>query len=584
MSDKTIKICALLALAIIVGCIYIYPDMKLIHELKSNYHGITMTATNDELKYLGSINAFYKGKNFTLSGFDNYEHRGQPWTFGFFPGVFLGTIGKLLRISVVNLDILMSFILPAVLFVLVFSLTFRFCESMSLSLLSSASVLLGYDIFTGRPSLLKSIFNVNYPKPLLFLRPISPQFNHILLILSLLLIYKSLNSEKKSFLWISSLALGLLFYSFMYSWTFIYAGLLVLVIIFMIKKEFVRIRKIIFIFLVSFVISIPYWINCWRLIHLSDYHYLEYLNKIIYTHKPITPLFHILLTSFILLSYFRKKIDFTFWYITSFLIGGLICLNQQIISGKILYPGHWLGYSNKTFLIIALFASFKNFKESYFINKITNITIIRRSIICLSLSFLFILAFNQQANFYEKNKNFYFQKQSLSPVFSWLRQNTGGNDVILTDPFNYPRGRFPEYDDVLVYSNNFAFLPVSAGTVRSKEELEDRFIISLVLFSYSAGEAQEFFEYNNGVLFICMGAVKEYGGGGIQPEYVNHLKEKFNLFQNEQVLFSKLKNYRLDYIIVSKNIRLQEMLRKFDKNLRDVYGDKKFVILKYQPK
>lgn len=582
---KNQRIIVLLILAIIVGCIYVYPDIRFISELKEDYRGIAMSGTMDELAYLARINAFYKSVNFTLSGVDNYEHIGQPWTIGFFSESFLGALGKLLLISVVNLDILMSFLLPVALFILIYILTLRLSDSQSLSILSSAVILLGYHIVTKTPSLLKEVFYLTYSGPLWFLRPVSPQFHHIMLILNLIFIYKAIDSKKTYALWISAIILGLLFYTFVYYWTFIYAGLAILFLIFVFKRNFDNLRIIGFIFLLSLILSIPYWVNFYQLIHFPDYYRLEYLANVIYSRKPIIPIFHLFLIFFILLTYYRKKHDLSFWFIVAFSIGGLVCLNQHLVFGKTLFPEHWIGYSNKTFLIIALFSSLNNFKGSYVLKKISS-NFAKMFMVGLILFLLFFLGFKQQDNYYNENKYRYTQKQLLSGAFSWLKGHTKKDEVALIDPFNSMLQKFPLSADILVYTNNFSFLPAfDAGTIRSKEEFEDRYFISLVLFGYTRVKAEEFIKYKNGAHFLSMKAMKEYGGVGMQPEYFNYLKDRFEIFNDEKELFLRLSKYRLNYILLSNGKKDDGGLnQKYKKNLLKVYDDGRFSIFKFENK
>lgn len=567
--------------ALIVGCIYVYPDIRLICELKNNYHGIAITATNDELIYLGRINAFYKGDNPYLSGFDNYECRGQPWTLGFFPEVFMGSIGKILKLSVIQLDILMSFILPIFLFLLIYALSLKLSNSRILSFTSSTCVLLGYHIFTGKSAILKNILSLKYDEPLWFLRPISPQFNHIMLILVLLLIYIALESKKSYASWASGIALGLLFYTFVYYWTFVYAGMFVMVLIFMMKKRFNYLRRVVFILLLSSVISIFYWINLWRLIHFPHYGDLEYFNNFIYTHRPVLPLLHIFLTIFILFTYYKKVKTLSFYYIAAFLIGGFICLNQHILTGKLLFPGHWIGYSNKTFTMIALFVSLKNFQGNSIIKKIFNSIFIRISIVCTVLCILFTFALIQQNNYFKTNKLFYVQKQVLANAFGWLKSHTSKNSVILTDPMNcMERHNFPEPADILVYTYGFSFLPVANNTMRSREELIDRYLISLAILGYTQDEVRDFCMYRNGINFLSMGAIEEYGGRKIDPGYISYLEKKYRSLEDISTLFSVLEKYRLDYILADKNeVKKRGILRKYN-SLSTIYDDGEYVILK----
>ena len=569
-----------LLFALLVGLIYIYPDMEFVRSLKGGYQGIIMTATNDELKYLGQINAFYKGGNPTLSGFDNYEHKGEAWTFGFLPPLLLGALGKALAVSVTRLDLVMSFILPALLFVLIYILAFKINNSPVLSILSSFSVLLGYHLFSGKFNILNQVFKLKYSEPLWFLRPVSPQFNHILLILSLISIYIALGEKKRGALWVSGILIGSLFYTFFYYWTFIYAGLLVFLFIFLAKKDFGSIKSVLTIYLVSFMISIPYWINLWNLVHLKNYADFEYYINVLHTRNLILPVPQTLLAVFIIAAFYKKKKDFSFYYILAFLAGGILCINQQIVTNKLLFSGHWIGYSNKTFLIIALFASLKNFKDNFLFARLNKAGFVSRyaSLCCVGL--LVFSAFIQQDGYLNRNRPFYARKQHLSGALNWLKANTAKDDVVATDPFNNMKNALPEAEDALVYSHNFNFIPVSAGTLRSQEELEDRYLISLAILGYNQNEAREFIAYNNGIYFICLNASKKYGGKGPRPGYFDHLNDKYSGFLDNKMLLSMLKKYRLNYILVDNAAQAARKIKAVD--VSKVYDDGKFTVYEVQ--
>lgn len=579
MKADKYRITALVLLsAILVGLIYIYPDAKFISSLKDGYKGIAMTATNDELRYLAQINAFYKGGNPTLSGFDNYEHRGEPWTFGFLPPLLMGWLGRLLDISVTQLDLLMSFILPAFLFILVYILTFKMSDSRVLGILGAFSVLFGYHLFSGKISILNQVLTLKYAESLWFLRPVSPQLNHIFLLLSLIMIFVGLGEKRRWAVWSAGVMTGLLFYVFFYYWTFIYAGLSVLFLIALVKKDRGLARGVSIIFFVSLLISIPYWANLLQLIHSKNYADLEYFHNILHTRRPLFPLSQAILTIFIFVTFYKKSNDFRFFYIAAFLIGGVICVNQHVITGKVMFPGHWIGYSNKTFLIVSLFASLRNFKYNKLFIKLNKNGFISRYVTaCFIVLFTFLAVFQQSA-YLSKNSPFYRAKQSLSGALDWLRKNTSKDDVVATDPLNNMRAVFPEAEDVLAYSHNFNFIPVSAGTLRSREEVEDRYFIIMALLGYSPDQAREFYTFNNGAYLICMNAMKEYGGKGMPAGYLDHLNMKYPDFLDYATLAFAAGVYRLDYVLVSNKFLYKPYFKLADTS--KVYEDDEFVIYK----
>ena len=82
-----------------------------------------------------------------------------------------------------------------------------------------------------------------------------------------------------------------------------------------------------------------------------------------------------------------------------------------------------------------------------------------------------------------------------------------------------------------------------------------------------------------------MKAMKEYGGVGMQPEYFNYLKNRFEIFNDEKELFLRLSKYRLNYILLSNGKKDDGGLnQKYKKNLLKVYDDGRFSIFKFENK
>ena len=103
------KILIFLLLSLLIGAVYIYPDIRFMAELNNDFKGITLTGTADETFYLARLKGIYKG-DYKLANVGNYEHRNDIW---FIPPYFefiLGSMGKALNISVPYLDIIFSFI------------------------------------------------------------------------------------------------------------------------------------------------------------------------------------------------------------------------------------------------------------------------------------------------------------------------------------------------------------------------------------------------------------------------------------------------------------------------------------------
>lgn len=566
-------------ISLLIGLIYIYPDLRFVYELKSEFKGIALTAVHDELGYLACIKAVYKG-NLTCSGIDLYEHRNALWTQPFFSELIEGSIGKLLKIDVIRLDILMSFFLPIILFWLIFILLLSLSDSKECSLLGAAFILLGYSGFTGTPvAILKEIFLTHrFSESLWFLRPISPQFNHIVFVLTLIMIYLAVTNKKMFMIALSAFFVGILFYVHPHYWTYIYAGLFVLFISYFILKDKNALKATFLIIILSLFVSVPFWFHAYK-IRLNP----NYLNALIfagltYTHSPILPVLHIvLIMGIIVILWFFKDANIAF--IVSFLIGGILCLNQQIITGITLIPGHWQGYTNKTFLIIALvYALFKVIRRLENKKVVRVFRLSQAILFSVTLLFLYVMAFMQQDNYYQANKENMRTRQAVAGVYNWLNRNTKNTDVVLTDPYNYLLGKSPYNLEVLTYTDCYTYLPIMYTSLLSREEYEDRILTALRFFNYPLQNVDLYLTHAKGAYFFGLQALPDYGNDFIPATEIKRLKDKYVSLCNLNAIETVKKN-KVDYVIVENKYLAEYGLFVKTNKLILVYKDKEFSIL-----
>jgi len=136
------KIWLFVLLSILIGGIYIYPDIRFILEEGKNFKGITLTGTGDEAFYLAKLNAIYKG-DYRISSIGLYEHRKDICLMPPFYEIAIGLAGKSLNIPVPYLDIILSFIFPVVIFWLIYIFTYCLSGSRALGILGGSVILLG---------------------------------------------------------------------------------------------------------------------------------------------------------------------------------------------------------------------------------------------------------------------------------------------------------------------------------------------------------------------------------------------------------------------------------------------------------
>ena len=574
------SICIALLLGIIIGAIYVYPDVRFILESNELYKGIGFTGTSEELSYLSRVNGIYKG-SYNLSDIYLFEHQNDPWFRPFIGEFIIGNIGKILNISITELDILMSFILNVILSILIFIFSYQLTKSVKLSIICSFAIMFGYNVFTADIIILKEIFAWNYSKPLWFLRPISPQFYYIPFFIALIYTNRAITpSAKIKDIAIAGMTLSILFYCNVYYWTFIYAGLGVLLLIFFGINEKKGISSIIYIYIISAIISIPYWISVFKVVNHPDYKHLQetymmFNSRKVFLYAPyIVPAIVISILLFI----YKHKARF---FIISFLIGGIVCLNQQVISGKTILQ-QWSFYSNKTFLIISIIVSIhlvvNKYLKLYFYkysNLISN-NFYKTILATIVVLFFTSTAFSQQNNYYHANKKVFLEKQKLSNSYKWLKENTNKTDVILTDPFQDFSDPLTNYRFLLTYTDNFSYIADEGYMLISKEEVFYRILSALFFLGYGEADIEK---YINKLNQLYKGADPYIGISQPSEDYYENIRIMYKTLTGRHPLES-LEKYKVDYVLIENDDRFEKLIGKYSNELITVYKDRYYAVLK----
>lgn len=574
-SVKLRKLVFIALISLVVGFIHIYPDLKFIYELGSDFKGITFNAAHDSAIYLGRINSIYKGDYKTIASIDLYEHRHDPWRMPFLGELILGTIGSSLGIPLSYFKIILSFSLPIINFWLIYYIAFFLGNSKSAAIISAFAATLGYSFFTGNPIYMyELLFKKEAGIQLWFLRPISPQFNYILLFFSWISIYFFLVKKTYKYAVLSGLSIGVFFYiGGIYYLTYFFAFIGLYTLLTIIRKDYPQFKKTAIILILIIILAIPFLINYFKLISLSEYKYLVERLAIIYGRNPIIPIGITIISILLIWFHYSRKTEQSV-FIILFVLSGFICLNQQLITGKTSQPSHWQNYMVKTFTIIALFPTIVLFlkennylySKGYFLKNVVIVTFI-------------ILAILQQENYYQRFKNRFVEMQKLAGPFNWLKENTKREDVVLNDPMNFITGNIPYQQDFLMYAKNYVYLPSVMDTLVSEDEVEHRYLSALRFFNYNLNEAESFFTYWNGIAFRGMVAEISFGGSKIPDDYLFRLKNKYIEFLKEEPT-ELLSRYKVDYIILQKLNPLYDKIDGIYKITPKVYDDGHFKIYK----
>lgn len=535
---KTFKILSYHKLAVItailIGVIIAFPQVYFQFTQKDSYKGIALGGTSDETAFLVRIQEVRDG-HYTLANSSWVDGKDLPYLFPPFSENITSFTGQIFGLNLVNTITLNRFIFPTFLFLLIYALLYQLTKRKSVALVASITVLLSTNLVNPMAIWNLFIHRKTYTDFMLFSRLITPI--HLSFFFGFLLLFWFFLQKRK---WVygvaSGVILGLSFYTYPYTWTFLFAFLGCLVLIYIYKKEWIKIKNIVLTTGIALLVSIPYFWNLWQAMHHPLYSELSERFSIIKTHSPQVGALVLILLSIFLLFFPRKNKD-KYFFCLGLVLTPLIVLNQQIITGIIMVPDHYHWYYHTPlailFVVIIIFELFK--KKS-----------IQFGLIGLILFINFCNVWMIQSSFYQRQEPIAVKNQRYGPVFEWLRNNTEKDQVVAGD-------RVVSRLIAIYTSLNSVSLEDGHYTLAgSEEDVMERIFLTFRLDRLKKDEAQEYFFENRADI-----SARIYGG------YYRKKLGDYNLIPDEKIDFligkyqefldipleNVLKKYQTDYLL-----------------------------------
>jgi len=373
---------------------------------------------------------------------------------------------------------------------------------------------------------------------------------------------------------------SLLFYSYVYHWTFFYAGAALFLIYAMIIKNNNICKKLTRFFLYTGIFIIPY-IYLYVLNSKLDLFHRVIQNNGRYVEWIISLRYLVLAFLFSIIIIPSKKSPLVLFPI--FLIAGVICLNVQLLTGFTIQPDHWImviepfGFISGFIIIFHLLNKFhwKNYLKILILVYFLLVAIILR-IRSLSL------------------QSHHFISSETEEIIHWLNKNTKIDDVVVTTDTSLSF-------DLPTLTHNRVFLPNSYHTYASDEEILQRIFW---VYQFSGINSSEFakklsisdfiylffncsFDFNKRKKIIDYefpGNIKQkilkLDGTITYPNFVRYIPDniKRNIL-NDYAKEWKYDNNRKNYFILKKNIDIPSNSRKM---LIEVYENKGYTIFKFK--
>lgn len=559
-----------LLFAIIIGIIYLAPYIIFMVSLGDKYQGIPIMASANEEFYMARVQEIIDGHPM-LGAFAFYEDKNAPSLTPPAAEMVYAIPSILFGISLVKILIISKFVLPFILFLLVYFLINKLTINSHLlsnklnAIAGAILVTLGYDLVDYRNLWLyltdKATLGLD-GSFLLWARPVNPVIGAVFLFSFLLCVWSIIQKSKyrKSLIFISAVFLSLMITSYFFSWGVAVSVLAVLILMYILKKEYQVVKNFLLILAWTLILTLPYWYRFFKASQDPWYKDAALRSGLFYTHYPLlnkvliaSLLFYFIVFIFHFLSKQKtnkfKFTDIGNWHLfgLSLLLGGIWALNQQIVTGMTVWPYHFVQYTIPFSMVVVLALFYNIIKEwkpflwAFFI------------VIIVSASLIF--GSTLQVNTYKSNFDYYAGLQVYKPVFDWLNNQEKDSVVLvsggsISERF-YLNGFIAAFTHCNIYASPWAY------NLMRPDRLYYSYLIELRLIGVSPDDIEEYLNNNSTeyrpYLFSNMKGLfdrKDFPdfSDDLLVERVKKLPQDYQRFYAGSFI-EQLKKYRLDYIV-----------------------------------
>lgn len=555
-----------LSLALVVGFIAIAPTWLSINELGDQYKGVIYSGSADDYTYLARMQEILDGHGLVGSAF-YYEYKHFKPLVLPIGEYFYAVPAFLFNVSLVNVLIYAKFLFPAILFLLTYILVYSLIQGDDSFLKKFYSsvvgifITLGYGLIDYKNAWETISGQISLFGQILWTRPVNPVTGAILILIFLLLTWKLVNRNSGHLSFFAGLILGLTIYYF-FSWGIAVSFLVIFSFIFLLKKEFKTALNLGIVFFVSLLLSSYFWFNYFNLIRDKS---VLINNGMFFTHAPmLNKLVAVSLIIFIpcfLYDYYKSKkekqeLPNWWWFCLSLLVSSAVVYNQQIITGRTIWPYHFVQYTIP-FCIIAMMVLYYNFIKP----TIGKFWIFLPVVIII---FSFLLNVGPILN-YRNNLNDYKLIQKNAVIFDWIKNNAPRDCVILA-----LGGRLEQFIPAFTQCNNYMASWNISGV--SQERVIHNYLVYLKMRGVDDKQVGDYLNANKSeVVPLFYSDWKELLGDYVNEPLlekgINEISFKYKEFYKKNFEM-ELKKYRLDYIILEDELSANLMKElKIDKSI-----------------
>lgn len=421
----------------LVGFISVLPQILAIHALGDAYQGIHFLYIDDEDNYMAIIRDVVNG-HWLAGSPEFFEYKQSKPIMLPFGAYFYALPIMILNIPIVWVMLVAKFIFPALLFGLVFALS----KKLSLGsnhvrtlngIFAGLFVTLGFELVDYGTVWKFLSGHVDYPIFSLWTRPVNPITGAILLFTFILIVLNYFETGKKYLLFVAG-AIQAIMVSYFFSWGVSLAISGTLFVLFLVRKEYDHAKSIVASMGIGLLLLLPYWIIAWNSLGAGFGNETAARNGMFFTHVPIFNKvilagWLVFLPSFIF-EWWRgrsakRPLEQWWWYCLVFLGASSVALNQQIITGRTIWPYHFVQYTVALTMVSVLV-----FLCNYLRPKFPKIwTAAAMGVSSIILAYGIAISFT-----YHYRMTDFKELQRYQPLFTWVNSTAPKDCVILPMP------------------------------------------------------------------------------------------------------------------------------------------------------
>ena len=470
--SKSLKIQIILSvLVILVSFIYGLPNIIMANKLGSDYNPLVISqkspiARDEAFAYAPFVNYILRGNLFIRDAYVvEYANYPTPYLGETAPSLVFASLAKLSG-SVENAFIIGDFIFPPMIFLLLYILAGLFIKHKLFALTTAFLTVIARDFIAVIPYPHETFQYLTFAEGqnylLYFSRSFQPQITFIFFVTAILLLIKLLkNPPNKLVILALGLVFGLLFYTYVFYWTYFLLAFSFVFLYFLIRKNFVEVKSLVAVGFLAFLIGSIYLYNTWQFSQLpiaDDFIRKTSLHNL---SLPLT-LLRYLTVAFLFAAIAKLRSHESRVLFFVLLAGISIAPFSRFIIGQDLETFHYLRRALMPLATVALFVTI------YYLIR-SRKTLILLSSLVIFFVFLF-LGLRTQVIATEKILSAHPKNRSQEAVFYWLKENTPEDSVVgsLDTTFN---------SLVPVYTKNYVYFPPTDRTIAPTVEGVERYAI-----------------------------------------------------------------------------------------------------------